>query len=141
MKARNPWNWGRTYGKRPKPKTEEPEVKPDAGDPVTDPEAGLGADQTVAPADTGAAGAGTDTVGAGETVDETEPTGGTTDTTNEETTAEVVTEPQEPATHPWTDATRHADLDAAVPEGTTLPDGWEDMTLAEKKAWLDENAV
>lgn len=40
---------------------------------------------------------------------------------------------------PWKDARTHADLDAAVPEGTELPEGWGGMTIPNKQAWLDEN--
>lgn len=46
---------------------------------------------------------------------------------------------EEVAAPAWHTATKHADLDAAVPGDVTLPDGWEDMTIAAKKDWLTAN--
>ena len=46
---------------------------------------------------------------------------------------------EEAAAPTWSTATKHADLDAAVPGDVTLPDGWDDMTIAAKKDWLTAN--
>jgi hypothetical protein len=45
-----------------------------------------------------------------------------------------------PVDQPWNDMTRHADIDAYVQQaGISTSEGWTTMTIAEKKAWLDEN--
>lgn len=63
--------------------------------------------------------------------------------TVEEATGEAPQESTEPAEGeaPWHTARRHDDVDAAVPVGTDLPEGWKDFTLAEKRDWLDENVA
>lgn len=60
------------------------------------------------------------------------------DETVEKTTGEAPQESAE-AEAPWHTARRHDDVDATVPVGTDLPEGWKDFTLAEKRDWLDEN--
>jgi hypothetical protein len=48
----------------------------------------------------------------------------------------------EPVAEPaaWVDARTHAAVDEAVPDGVELPEDWDGMTIADKKAWLGDNA-
>jgi hypothetical protein len=51
-------------------------------------------------------------------------------------------EPEQPADPaPWHSMTKHADLDQYMDDQQiTEPDGWDSMTIADKKAWLDTYA-
>lgn len=55
-------------------------------------------------------------------------------------TPEGLKAPAAPPVHLWDAMTRHADLDEFASDLDT-PDDWTTMTIAEKKAWLDENYV
>jgi hypothetical protein len=55
-------------------------------------------------------------------------------------TPAVVVAPAPPVETPWASMTRHADIDEfAISTRQNQPEGWTTMTIAEKKAWLDEN--
>lgn len=61
------------------------------------------------------------------------------DDTVEAATGETPDEPAGDGEAPWHQARKHDDVDATVPVGTDLPEGWMDMTLAQKREWLDAN--
>jgi hypothetical protein len=44
-----------------------------------------------------------------------------------------------PIVGPWEGAATHEQLDASVPAGVTLPSGWGELTLDDKRAWLNGN--
>lgn len=129
--ARNPFNWDkRYYPKRIRDKAakaEEPKVEDVVdSDPPVDPNAEVGKTEKVEAAK-------------GEQTDENSQAN-VGDAGAQEPPKEGTEKTEEPETKPWADASRHADVDAAVPEGTELPDDWSDLTIADKKSWLDANA-